>query len=351
MSIFGPASSVTAADIAQLEEGIQFFESSAANQAAVAGSIVAGTTTVADYAASLLNANLSFSQVAMATTCLMLGESATTATLGNISTNFLPDQVSHALAFGFNPTVYAAEATGLALAGEAGFQSFVALDATQFSLAVATATGVSQAAIQQYVINWTNFYTANPGATFGLTVQQAAYGAAFGDAIGVALLNPTSAGLQTVITTTPDGLLIEGDIANHLLDIATGQYVEGVPCDTLPEHTPLQGEVGNTSGGLRLTINADTPPQFTAQTPNAVYDGSPAPNPPLGQANTLNSGDNLQDPFLDGTLNYTTASGLGGLLSNPPFATNVTMNGIATANILNNDLLGFDAGSPAVSRD
>ena len=352
MSIFGPASSVTAADIAQLEEGIQFFQSSAANQTAVAGSIVAGTTTVAAYAAQLLDTNLSFSQVAMGVSCLMLGTAQPIATLDNISTNFLPDQVTHALAFGFEPTVYAAEATGLALAGEAGFQSFVALDATQFSQAVATATGVNQAAIQQFVINWTNFYTANPGATFGLTVQQAAYGAAFGDAVGVALLNPTSADLQTVITTTPDGLLIEGDVANHLLDIATGQYVEGVPCDTLPQHQALQGEVGNFEGGLTLTVGINSPTQgfqtgtggsFSNLATGGVFNAGPGGNPPLGTTNTLNAGDNLQGSQ-DGTsileLNTIDSSFFG---ANDPFALSVTMNNVGTANILNNadDLAGF----------
>ena len=352
MSIFGPASSVTAADIAQLEEGIQFFQSSAANQTAVAGSIVAGTTTVAAYAAQLLDTNLSFSQVAMGVSCLMLGTAQPIATLDNISTNFLPDQVTHALAFGFEPTVYAAEATGLALAGEAGFQSFVALDATQFSQAVATATGVNQAAIQQFVINWTNFYTANPGATFGLTVQQAAYGAAFGDAVGVALLNPTSADLQTVITPTPDGLLIEGDVANHLLDIATGQYVEGVPCDTLPQHQALQGEVGNFEGGLTLTVGIDSPTQgfqtgtggsFSNLATGGVFNAPPGGNPPLGTTNTLNAGDNLQGSQ-DGTsileLNTINSSFFG---ANDPFAQAVTMNNVGTANILNNadDLAGF----------
>ena len=128
---------------------IQFFQTSGANQAAVAAAINApgSTSTVFTYAASLLNANLSFSQVAMATTALMLGATASTATLDNISTNFLPAQVQNAINNGFNPTVYAAEATGLALGGEAAFQSFVGLNVAQFSQQVSTLTGVNQAAI------------------------------------------------------------------------------------------------------------------------------------------------------------------------------------------------------------
>src|SRR5262245_54690752 len=194
---------VTAADIAQLDHGLQFFQSSAPNQVAIAAAIHApgATTTVFTYAASLLNGNLSTSQVAMATTALMLGGTASVATLDNISANFLPAQVANAVKFGFNPTVYAAEATGLALAGQAAFQSFVGLSDAAFTTQVAVLTGVNQAAITNFLNNWIAFYTANPAATFSLTVQQAAYGATFGDAIGVALLNPTSTNLQTVVRT------------------------------------------------------------------------------------------------------------------------------------------------------
>src|SRR5262249_4889514 len=56
--------------------------------------------------------------------------------------------------------------------------------------------------------------------------------------------------------------------------------------------------------------------------------------PPVGVANTLNTGDNLQDSALDGTLNLTQVDvGPGGF--NPPIAGGVTMNGISDALILN----------------
>ena len=156
---------VTAADIAQLESGIQFFQSSASNQAAVVAGINApgSSQTVFTYAASLLNANLSFSQVAMATTALMFGATATTATLGNISTNFLPAQVTVAITNGFDPTVYAAEATGLALAGDPAFAAFTALNVTAFSQLVATLTGVNQAAIQSFVDQLDRLLHSKPG--------------------------------------------------------------------------------------------------------------------------------------------------------------------------------------------
>ena len=112
--------------------------------------------------------------------------------------------------------VFAAQAAGLALAGLPGFATFTALSATDFTHAVAVATGVNETVIGQWLTNWTTFYTGNPSATQGLSVSQAAYGATFGNAIGVALLNPTSANLQTVVTDTD----ISGVIANALLDNA-----------------------------------------------------------------------------------------------------------------------------------
>ena len=140
------------------------------------------------------------------------------------------------------------------MANDAQFAPFLALNATQFAAAVAAATGVNVTAINTWLANWIDFYTTFGTPAPGVTVQEAAYGATFGDAIGIALLNPTSAGLQTVISTNAQGeTVIEGMIANALLTIATGQYVVGIDCDLLPEHTPLQGEAG-ASGELELTI-------------------------------------------------------------------------------------------------
>jgi hypothetical protein len=336
MSIFGPANTVTAADIAGLEDSLQFFQSSAANQQTVAGSIQAGNTTVAAYAAQLLNANISFSQVAMGVSCIELGVAQTTAELDTWSTGFLPAQVTNAINHGFNPTVYAAESLGLALAGEPEFAAFTGLNATQFAQQVSTLTGVNQAVIQTWVANWTHFYTPVAqggigGSTFGLSITAAAYGAALGDAVGVALLNPTSANLQTVISTNAQGeTVIQGDVANHLLDIATGQYTPGTACGLLPQHTPLQGEAGSSAGGLKLTIDVD---HLTATTTGAIFDGSPAGNPPLGTTNTLNTGDVLIDSFGDGTLNYTAVHTFFG--ANDPFAQGVTMDGISDVFITN----------------
>ena len=59
--------------------------------------------------------------------------------------------------------------------------------------------------------------------------------------------------------------------------------------------------------------------------------------------NTLNTGDNVQDTVGDGTLNYTAAGAtLGIVAANPPFANNVTMDGVNTLNATNNAVVvGF----------
>ena len=195
---------------------------------------------------------------------IAVGDTATPNTLTFLSTKFLPAQVANAVAHGLNPTVYASEALGLALAGTTGFNTnFGDLNQTQFLQAVANATGVNPTAISGFLANWIVFYTANPPA--GLTITQAAFGATFGDAIGVALLNSTSANLLTVISTntaannfSPN--TVAGLIANALIDTAEGKYTIGTSLGALPAHQPLQGEA--TQGGtvINLTTGVDNVP-------------------------------------------------------------------------------------------
>ena len=92
---------MTVSDLTTLQQGIEFSTDTIEATAQV-GAINNGAETVFTYAAELINANLPFSQVAMATTALMFSETATTAILGNISSNFLPAQVALANANGFN---------------------------------------------------------------------------------------------------------------------------------------------------------------------------------------------------------------------------------------------------------
>ncbi len=98
---------------------------------------------------------------------IAVGDTATPNTLTFLSTKFLPAQVANAVAHGLNPTVYASEALGLALAGTTGFNTnFGDLNQTQFLQAVANATGVNPTAISGFLANWIVFYTANPPAGF-----------------------------------------------------------------------------------------------------------------------------------------------------------------------------------------
>jgi hypothetical protein len=357
MSLF--ALPVTVSDLTTLQSGIQFFTNTAqANSEVPSINANQPNDSVFIYATKLLASNISLSQVAMAVSAILeggtiaVGNTTTSNTLTFLSTQFLPDQVAAGLAGGFDPTVYAAQSLGLALASTAGFNAnFAGLSLSQFVGAVATATGVNSTAIQQFVTNWTNFFTANPSAHVGLTVTQAAYGAAFGDAIGVALTNPTSANLQTVVSTTQGQTPVQfspntiaGLVANALIDVATGQYQTGVALGALAPHTPLQGEFNQLANGVFLTQGVDTPtsgfatdangtpkvpPGFTATDANTVLNALPFVTP-LGLGNnTLNTGDNLQTTgkatgatkLVDVTSNNTAAA-------NPAFAAGVTMNGV-----------------------
>jgi hypothetical protein len=310
MSLF--ALPVTVSDLTNLQQGIEFFTNTAEATAQAAVINTPGTSSsVFIYATQLLANNISLSQVAMADTAIMeggtvaVGNTTTSNTLTFLSTQFLPNQVTVAIANNFNPTVYAAEALGLALASTTGFTTnFAGLNTTAFVSAVATATGVNAGAIQVFVTNWTNFYSGvGSNAHPGLTVQQAAYGAAFGDAIGVALLNPTSANLQTIVSTqTPQSPTqfspntVKGLVANALINIAEDNangtpgalYKTGVALGALQAHTPLQGEftaipttsVFLTTGVDNATQGFSTSPTgtpllngFTATANNTTFNG------------------------------------------------------------------------------
>src|SRR5208337_2659312 len=352
---------VTQADIEQLQLGIQFFENAteATNEA---NAINAGTTTVYDYAVQLLATQISVSQVAVADSALMEGATVAAGTvpyapntLGRFTTQFLPSQVAYGVAHGFNPTVFAAQSLGLALANQPGFNSnFAGLSASQFVASVANIAGINVNAITGWLQYWTSFYTAN-GTPNGLTVTQAAYGATMGDAIGNALLiKPTlgpanqPAGLPAPPQGPPTFTTLQNQVYNALIANAEGSYAAGVALGSLPIHTPLQGEAGNVTSGVFLTPGVDSPTSgfstspsgtpllngFTAKTAGQVFNALPVASSAGLTVNTLNIADNLQDTKLDGTLNFVAVNNFGGL-TNPPFATNVTMNGLSTAVITN----------------
>jgi hypothetical protein len=255
MSLFGLP--VTVNDLIQLQQGLTFTSNTNAAQTEAA-KINAGMDTVANYANTLLadqgDTGVDLSGVTMAVSALMegstipVGDANTPNTLTLLSTVFLPPQAANAIAHSLPTTVYAAEALGLALSTLPGFQSFVNLDIDQFSQAVSTATGINSGAIKQWVTNWEGFYTAHPqNAT---SVTQAAYGAAFGDAVGVALANPTVNGTIA---------LLVNEERNALIDNAEGSYQAGILLSAEPPHIPLQGEafpIPNAGGGsLGSTID------------------------------------------------------------------------------------------------
>jgi hypothetical protein len=229
---------VSVGDLTQLQLGIEFFSGTTeATTEAVLITNPTHTATVSSYANQLLANNISLSQVAIAVDSLMFGVTDNTNELAKLSTQFLPKQVAAAVGNGLNPTVYAAEALGLALAGGNGTSNafathFGSLSDAQFASEVASLTGINSAAIQGFVQNWINFYTAHPAAAGSLSVTLAAYGAAFGDAVGTALLNPTVNGTTALLVSAEQ---------NALIDNAEGIYKAGLPLTSEAPHLGLQG--------------------------------------------------------------------------------------------------------------
>ena len=106
-------------------------------------------------------------------------------------------------------------------------------------------------------------------------MTQAAYGAAFGDAIGIALLNPTSANLQTVISTDPafsfSPNTVTGVVANALILNGENLYTAGVALGSLPQHQLLQGEAATKQTTFNFTPGTDT---FIGTNSDDIYNGN-----------------------------------------------------------------------------
>jgi hypothetical protein len=164
-----------------------------------------------------------------------IGDAHTSGTLTYLATQFLPAQIAVAEAHGLNPTVYAAEALGLAMAGNQFFNANYGPGFPSFATLVGFDTGVSAAAISGWFNNWEAFYAgAGANAHAGLTLDQAAAGATFGDAVGAGLLtsNPQDARWDANLW---------GRVANTLINTAEG--ITGEPQDGYYFHRPLQGEL------------------------------------------------------------------------------------------------------------
>jgi hypothetical protein len=178
-------------------------------------------------------------------------------------TVFLPAQVNNAVQNGFDPKVYACEALGLAFAfgnengattfdinfgpsnpatpaTPAGDAAFAAEAANAIFGSAATAN--TPGAILQFVSNWEVFYTAHgvPGTPNATTdqIDLAARGAAWGDAVGVALVNNLG--------------LLPAEAINFLEDTAQGTAVPGASLPSQPSPGPFEGGVIPPSGGAQL---------------------------------------------------------------------------------------------------
>src|SRR5271165_4131967 len=328
---------VSASDLETLQQGIQFFTNTteATSEASAINTPGSGQS-VFTYAASLLDSNVSLSQVAMAVGAiaesgtLAVGNAATPNTLTHFTMQFLPAQIAYATAHHFNQTVYAAEALGEALSGTTGFgNDWGGLSTSAFVTAVSTATGIHASEIAIWLTNWTSL----------LGNQALAYGATLGDAIGTALLNPTPANLETVFSTNTSNPtntfspnIVSGSVANALIGNADGQYVTGAALGALPAHTPLQGEFVSITGTIvTLTTGVDTVHlTHSNSTVNGTLGGA-------GAGSTLTTGDTITAAA--GTTNETfNIDGIGSaaVINPTTVGPGNSVSGVETVNIVSN---------------
>lgn len=116
------------------------------------------------------------------------------------------------------------------------------------------ATGISPAAITGWNNNWKAFYSGvGADAHPGLTVDQAAAGAAYGDAVGAGLLTSTSKDPRDF--PAQNNLYLK--VANALINTSEG--ITSQPSDGVIVHKLLEGEASMPS--LVLGIDA-TPTGF-----------------------------------------------------------------------------------------
>lgn len=219
-----------------------------------ADAINAGTTTEFGYVNGLLSQVANTTIPAVAVEGSMYGAVGTSAEITKLVTQFLPSQIANAIQHGFNPQVYASEALGLAFAfgdengGTAFASHFGPSNATMaatpagdaaFAAAAASAIFGSAAtvntpgAILAFVSNWEAFFATHgvPGIVNATAAQidLAARGAAWGDAVGVALAN----NLGPVPAQTTE----------FLMDAAQGIAIYSASLVGQPHHHLFQGEI------------------------------------------------------------------------------------------------------------
>jgi hypothetical protein len=224
----------------------------------IANSINSGAQTEAQFINNLLSQDGDTTIPAVAVEGSMYNAVGTSAEITLLVTHFLPAQVANAIHNGFNPQVYACEALGLAFAfgdenggtafdthfGPAnaqmpataqGDQAFAAAAASTIFGSAANAN--TPAAILGFVTNWKAFYTSHgiPGIPNASAdqIDLAARGAAWGDAVGVAV--------NFVAPANNLGLL-SGQVLNFLEDAARGTATYGASLSSQPNHPEFLGE-------------------------------------------------------------------------------------------------------------
>jgi hypothetical protein len=235
-----------------------------------ANAINAGTTTETIFVGNLLSQAANTTIPAVGVEGSMYGAVGTSNEITKLVTLFLPAQVANAIHNGLNPQVYACEVLGLAFAfsNENGATTFATnfgpgptnpgMSATPagdafFAAAAASAIFGSAAnagtptAILGFVTNWEAFYTSHgvPGIQ-NATLDQialAARGAAWGDAVGVALANHLGP--------------LPGQVINFLDDAARGGAIYSASLTSQPSHAPFQGgPIASTASQVELVGSA-----------------------------------------------------------------------------------------------
>jgi hypothetical protein len=237
----------------------------------IANEINSGTLTQAQFISNLLAQVTDTTIPAVAVGASMYNSVESSAKIDYLSTGYLPVQEAHALQYGFNALVYGCEVLGFAFSfdnGESGtalattfatnfgpsnatYPATIAGDAAFAAAASSTifgsaATPHTIAAIEGWVANWKAFFAAN--GVIGHTptadnIDLAARGAAWGDAVGVALANNLGP--------------LPGQVANFLEDAAQGSAIYSAPLSSQPIHAPFQG------ASMASTASAASPVELT----------------------------------------------------------------------------------------
>jgi hypothetical protein len=254
----GTAPTITAQTIQNDYLGITRTALDTATATTEANAIIAGSTSETAYVNSLLAQVANTTIPAVSVEASMYGVTGSSAEITKLVTQFLPAQVANALSNHLNPQVYAAETIGLVFAftdenggtafsanfgpssampnTTAGDAAFAA--AASSSIFGSAATANTPGAIAGFVAAWKAFYTSFglPGAANATASQidLAARGAAWGDAVGIALANNLGP--------------LPGQVTNFLEDAAQGTAVYAASLASQPNHAPFQGSSLASSG-------------------------------------------------------------------------------------------------------